>query len=333
MSPNDKVVRVGDPTIMPYSVPRVHFSTGRERCPKLLSDSEAIQLQRGQYAMDLEKTDTKSEGGSLSPNDEVVREVDPAFMPYSVPRVHFATGKERCPKLLTDSEVIQRPQHVMDLSESDCESEGDTESSEDETVCRGAEQSAMDVDSSDLCGPMAALEIAPRESIGKGVILLNVKTRTLYAKSYLIYDSGASVHHPNKWLDTETATRIRSSADNKDVLTFKRGLEGLLVRDVASMTTNRYRRSAYTFPTIADFRASSPRVGSVEGSVPEWLERLGLTAREAQASIALEVFSCTSRERAMFSIMECMDIAPAKRDDIVGLGSLIKGSGKSTQNR
>ena len=69
--------------------------------------------------------------------------------------------------------------------------------------------------------------------------------------------------YPDKWLDTETASRIKSVADNKDVLTFKRGLEGLLVCDVASMIANRFRRYAYTFPTIADFRASSPRVGSV----------------------------------------------------------------------
>ena len=41
---------------------------------------------------------------------------------------------------------------------------------------------------------MAELEIAPREAIGNGIIFLNVKTKTLYAKSYLIYDSGASMH-------------------------------------------------------------------------------------------------------------------------------------------
>ena len=353
------------------------------------------------------KPDTESEGGSLPPNDEVVRVEDLEIMPYSVPRVHFSKGRVRIPKLLSDDEVIQSQQQVMDLEESDCESEGDIDSSEDETVCREAEQSAMDMDSFDLCGPMAELQIAPRETVGKGVILLNIKTRTLYAKSYLIYDSGASVHlirdislfeglpvripdnevsvvgfntsygsalalakgvlkwplegveafysrncigniisefklrdthqivrdsHPNKWLDTETATRIIRPTDNRDELTFKRGLEGLLVCDVISMTANRYLRTAYTFPTIADYRSSSPRVGSVEGSVPEWLERLGLTAREAQAAIALGVFSSISLKLVMSDVMNCMDIPLEKRVDISGRGSLIKGSGKSTRH-
>ena len=53
----------------------------------------------------------------------------------------------------------------------------------------------MDIDSYDLCGPLSKIELEPRgESYGKGIILLNLQTKTLYAKSYLIFDSGASVH-------------------------------------------------------------------------------------------------------------------------------------------
>ena len=95
--------------------------------------------------------------------------------------------------------------------------------------------------------------------------------------------------YPNKWHDYETATRLVQTADNRDELVFKRGLEGLLICDVASMIQQRYRHYAYTFPTIEDFK--QPRVGTVEDSVSVWLERMGLTAREAQASMALEVLS------------------------------------------
>ena len=41
---------------------------------------------------------------------------------------------------------------------------------------------------------MVELTRSPLESIENGIILLNIKTKTLYNKSYLIYDSGASVH-------------------------------------------------------------------------------------------------------------------------------------------
>jgi hypothetical protein len=117
----------------------------------------------------------------------------------------------------------------------------------------------------------------------------------------------------DKWRDTETARRKGQSSDKRDDLIFKRGLEGLLICDVASMIENRSRRSLYTFPIIVDYRVSAPRVGTVEGSVAEWLERIGLTAREAQASIALEIFSCANRELVMSNVMGCMNIPLAKR--------------------
>ena len=301
--------------------------------------------------------------------------------------------------------------HMLDATgsmDTSCESEGAVGVTEDETVSSGVEQGVVDIDTFDLCGSLAALEISPRETIEEGVILLNIRTKTLFAKSYLIYDSGASVHlirdldlfegkpvgipdnevsvvgfdtsygnalalakgilkwplegveayysrncigniisefklrdthevhrssHSDKWKDTETATRLGQSADNRDDLVFKRGLEGLLICDVTSMIENRHRRHAYTFPTIVDYRESSPRVGTVEGSVSVWLERMGLTAREAQAAMALEIFSCTNREQVMSSIMSCMDISSAKREDIFGRGSLIKGLGHSIRHR
>ena len=293
--------------------------------------------------------------------------------------------------------------------ESDCKAEGVTSKVKTISVYpRDAELMTEDIDTYDLCGPMSALEIAPRVTKEKGVILLNMRSRTLYSKSYLIYDSGASVHlirdinlfegepvkipdnevsvvgfntsfgnalalakgvlkwplegveayysrncigniisefklrdthdvqrsaGSDKWSDTETARRRGQPSDKRDDLIFKRGLEGLLICDVASMVEHRYHRSVYSFPTIVDYRESAPRVGSVEGSVVEWLERLGLSAKEAQASIALEIFSCANRELIVSNVMSCMNIQPAKRDDIIGRGSLIKGLGQSIHDR
>jgi len=149
-----------------------------------------------------------------------------------------------------------------------------------------------------------------------------VRTKTLYAKSYLIYDSGASVHlirdvnlfkgepvaipdnevsvvgfntsfgnalalakgvlkwplegveayysrncvgniisefklgdsyqinraeDQDKWRDTVTASRLGSSSDTRDDLVFRRGLEGLLICDVASMILHQNRRQLYSF--------------------------------------------------------------------------------------
>jgi hypothetical protein len=393
------------------------------------------------------KTDTKSEGGSSSSKDKVAGVVGLSSLPdfelgespsIRLPRVQFAmdqgVGQSSLPDFkLSESPSIRLPEVQVEMDQgdpipesdsaaiisprghkgeggmdTDCESEGAIGVPEDEAVCRGAEQVEKEADTFDLCGSLSELEIAPQVQIRKGIVLLNVRTKTLYAKSYLIYDSGASVHlirdlnlfagepvripdnevsvvgfntsygnalalakgvlkwplegveayysrncvgniisefklrdtyqirreeQQDKWRDTVTASRLSPSSDTRDDLVFRRGLEGLLICDVASMILNHNRRQLYTFPTLTDRREYSPRVGSVEGSVPEWLERLGLTAREAQASMALEVFSCDNRERVIIQVMACMNIAPGKREDILGRGSLIKGSGSSIHDR
>ena len=308
----------------------------------------------------------------------------------------------------SEDDTISLSEGRMDT---DCASEGANGASKDKTITiyqREAEQSVKDIDTYDLCGPLSALEIAPRVTREKGVILLNMKAKTLYAKSYLIYDSGASVHlirdvnlfegepvripdnevsvvgfntsygnalalakgvlkwplegveayysrncigniisefklrdthevrrssDSDKWRDTETASRKGQPTDKRDDLIFKRGLEGLLICDVASMIEHRGHRSVYTFPTIVDYRESAPRVGTVEGAVVDWLERIGLTAREAQASIALEIFSCANRDRVMTMVINCLGIPASKSEDILGRGCLIKGSGSSVRDR
>ena len=138
---------------------------------------------------------------------------------------------------------------------------------------------------------------------------------------------------PDKWQDSETATRIGQSTNKTDDLIFKRGLEGLLICDVAAMIQNRRRRQVYTFPTIVDYRELAPRVGTVVGAVVEWLERIGLTAREAQASMALEIFSCAIRDQVILNVMSCLNIPLDKCEDILGRGSLIKGSSTSVHDR
>ena len=378
------------------------------------------------------KTDTKSEGGSSSSKDKVAAVVGLSSLPdfvlgespsIRVPRVQFAmdqgVGHSSLPDFkLSESPSIRLPEGQFEMDQgdpisvsdsvatlssrghkveggmdTDCESEGASRAPADEAVCRGAEQVVKEVDTFDLCGSFSELDVAPRWKTKNGVILINVKTKTLYAKSYLIYDSGASVHlirdlnlfegvpvkipdnevsvvgfntsfgnalalakgvlkwplegveayysrncigniisefklrdthnlnreeDSDKWRDTVTASRLSSSSDKRDDLVFRRGLEGLLICDVASMILNRSRRQLYSFPTVQDRREYSTRVGSVEGSVPEWLERLNLTAREAQASMALEVFSCDNRERVMIQVMGCMNIPESKREDIIG---------------
>ena len=365
------------------------------------------------------KADAMSEGGPSSSEDKVSEVGGPSGLSDfesrespSIPsrRVQFEMDQDDDPIPVSDSVVIKSSggQNGEGRMDTDCESEGAIGVSEDRTVCSGDEQSTLDIDSYDLCGPMVELARSPLISYENGIILLNIKTRTLYNKSYLIYDSGASVHlirdlslfvgdpvripdnevsvvgfntsygsalalakgvlkwplegveayysrncigniisefklrdthvlrrvsSADKWHDSETATRLVPSTDNRDELVFKRGLEGLLICDVASMIQNRYRRTSFIFSTMVEHRESDSRVGNVESSVAEWLERLGLTTREAQASMALEVFSCTNRELVIRQVMGCLNITEATREAVIGRGSLIKGSGTSIRDQ
>ena len=152
------------------------------------------------------KPNTKSEGDS-SLSDDKVSQVDGLSSmsdPESrespsiqSPRVHVEMDQELDPTHVSDSDAIisYRGHNAEGRMDTDGESEGAQGASEDKTVGGGGgDQSGTDIDTYDLCGPMSALEIAPRVRNKQGVVLLNIRTMTLYAKSYLIYDSGASVH-------------------------------------------------------------------------------------------------------------------------------------------